>query len=339
MPEPATTARDSSAAWDDALRDASYVAGPRVALTVFLADQLGRPVLVEGPAGVGKTDLARAVAESLGAPLVRLQCYEGLDASQVLYEWDYAKQILATQLLRERIASETAGGTLEDAVARLEGVESLLFSERYLLERPVLRALRSETRAVLLVDEVDRADPSLEAILLEVLAEGQVTVPELGTLRGTTPPFVFLTSNGTREMTDALRRRCLHLYIDYPPPSIELDIVKMREPRIEAAMLEHLLAFVQAVRKLPLRKLPSVGESIDWARALVVLGSSILDPELVRDTLGVLIKHDEDRAKVESKLSALLPEKRLATPDRASGRGANQARLGLTTSRASRSRP
>lgn len=306
MSEPPKAAPEGAEAWEKALRAASYVAGPRVALTLFLAERLARPVLVEGPAGVGKTDLARAVAEVLGAELVRLQCYEGLDASQVLYEWDYAKQIVTTQLLRDRLADETAGGSLGEAAHKIGEVEALLFSERYLLERPVLRALRSARQSVLLIDEVDRADPELEAVLLETLAEGQVTVPELGTLRGTVTPFVVLTTNGTREMTDALRRRCLHLYVDYPLPSIEMAIVRLRVPGIDETLLEKLTAFLQRVRGLPLRKAPSVSEAIDWARVLVLLGKSSLDPELVRETMGVIVKHDDDRGIVEGKLGGLL---------------------------------
>ncbi len=306
MTEPAAATPDGAEAWEKALRAASYVAGPRVALTLFLAERLGRPILVEGPAGVGKTDLARAVGAVLGAELIRLQCYEGLDASQVLYEWDYGKQIVTTQLLRDRLASETAQGTLGDAAAKVSEVESLLFSERYLLERPVLRALRSVKRAVLLIDEVDRADPELEAVLLETLAEGQVTVPELGTLRGTVAPLVILTSNGTREMTDALRRRCLHLFVDYPVPSVEMAIVRLRVPGVDEVLLEKLTGFLGRVRGLSLRKAPSVSEAIDWARALLLLGKSSLDAETVRETMGVIVKHDDDRGIVEGKLSGLL---------------------------------
>jgi MoxR-like ATPase len=302
----AAPALESAQAWENALRKASYVAGPRVALTLLLADKLNRPVLVEGPAGVGKTDLARAVAEVLGTSLVRLQCYEGLDASQVLYEWDYPKQILATQLLRDRLAKETTEGTLTEAAAKVSGLESHLFSEKYLLERPVLQALRAPERVVLLLDEVDRADPELEAVLLETLAEGQVTVPELGTLRGTSNPLVFLTTNGTREMTDALRRRCLHLFIDYPVPSVEAAIVRLRVPAIEEELLAALTSFLTKVRSLPLRKSPSISEAIDWARTLLLLSASKLDAELVRETMGVIVKHDDDREKVEGKLGALL---------------------------------
>lgn len=296
----------SANAWESALRDASYVAGPRVALTLLLADRLDRPVLVEGPAGVGKTDLARAAAEVLGTSLVRLQCYEGLDAQQVLYEWDYPKQILATQLLRDRLAQETTEGSLDEAASRVGSLESHLFSEKYLLERPVLQALRAPERVVLLIDEVDRADPELEAVLLETLAEGQVTVPELGTLRGTNKPLVFLTTNGTREMTDALRRRCLHLFIDYPVPTVEAAIVRLRVPGIEEALLASVTAFLTKVRALPLRKSPSISEAIDWARTLVLLGASTLEPELVRETMGVIVKHADDRDKVEAKLSGLI---------------------------------
>jgi MoxR-like ATPase len=289
------------------LRAAGYLVDDRLALVSWLALELGRPLLVEGPAGVGKTDLARALAEALSRDLVRLQCYEGLDEAKALYEWDYAKQMLYTQLLREAVSTQTAGAkSLAEAADLVAGADTAFFSRRFLIERPLLRALTSETPVVMLVDEVDRADPEFEAFLLEVLAEGQVTIPELGTVRAKTAPLFVLTSNGTREMTDALRRRCLHAFVDYPPPSREQAILELRVPGVAKELAAQLAAFAQRVRAMDLRKAPSIAETIDWARALLTLGASALDRELARSTLDVILKHEEDRAKVESKLATLV---------------------------------
>jgi len=289
------------------LAKAGYLADDRLALVAYLALALEKPVLVEGPAGVGKTDLARALSEALSRDLVRLQCYEGLDEAKALYEWDYAKQMLYTQLLRDSVSTQTAGaGSLADAADRLAGADAAFFSKRFLVERPLLRALTSEKPVVMLIDEVDRADPEFEAFLLEVLAERQVTIPELGTVRAKTAPLFILTSNGTREMTDALRRRCLHAFVEYPPPSREQAIIELRVPGVGKALAEQLATFAQKVRALDLRKAPSIAETIDWARALVTLGASALDKELARSTLSVILKHEEDRAKVETKLATLV---------------------------------
>ena len=295
------------------LTETGYLPDSATATAVFLADRMEKPILAEGPAGVGKTELAKVIAEATGGELIRLQCYEGLDEAKALYEWAYPKQLLYTQMLRDKIGDVTAGArTLAEAVDRLAAHEDAFFSERFLLARPLLRAIRSERRAVLLVDEVDRAEAEFEAFLLEVLSDFQVTVPELGTLKAKQVPLVVLTSNNAREMTDALRRRCLHLHIDFPDAAREREIVELRVPGAPAQLAAELVEVVQAVRAMDLKKKPSVAETLDWARALIVLNAPVLDETLVRDTLNVILKYEGDVEQAEQKLGDLLARARAA---------------------------
>jgi MoxR-like ATPase len=289
------------------LRAAGYVADRPLAVTVFLADRLEKPILAEGPAGVGKTELAKTLATIAGTPLVRLQCYEGLDEAKTLYEWEYPKQLLYTQILRDKIGEVLAGSaTLRDAVARIADEEDAFFSEKFLLKRPLLAAIMAKERTVLLIDEVDRAEAELEAFFLEVLAEFQVTVPELGTIRAETRPLVILTSNNTRELSDALRRRCLHLWLDFPSLERETEIVRARVPEAEAALAAEVVRIVHGLRKMDLKKKPSIAETIDWARALVVLNVDRLDAELARETLNLLLKYEGDVASAAPRLGELI---------------------------------
>ena len=268
----------------DRLRTAGYLGDESIASVVFLADRLDKPVLVEGPAGVGKTELAKTLATITGSRLLRLQCYEGLDESRALYEWNYRKQLMRIQ----------AGGGVPDGAGGWKDIEADIFSEPYLLERPLLAAVRAHDDVVLLIDEVDRVEVETEALLLEVLAEFQVTIPELGTITGTRRPLVVLTSNNTRELSEALRRRCLYLALEYPTVEREREILLARIPGIEDRLARQVAGVVRAARRLDLRKTPSIGESIDWARALMALGHVDITQPALAETLPVLIKSRPD---------------------------------------------
>jgi MoxR-like ATPase len=279
------------------LEGAGYLPSREIATSVFLAERLEKPLLVEGPAGVGKTELALALAAATGRKLLRLQCYEGLDEAKAVYEWEYGKQLLYTQMLKERIGDTLAGArTLAEAADRLDAEGNVFFSERFLLPRPVLQAVTSDVPALLLVDEVDKADPEFEAFLLEVLADQAVTVPELGTIRARHPPRLVLTSNATRELSDALRRRCLHLFIDFPSQERELAIVRSRVPGVPEELARQSVAAVASLRAMDLKKAPSISETLDWIRSLVLLQAHVLDGRVVSETLNVLLKHEADLA-------------------------------------------
>ncbi|MCY4540562.1 MAG: MoxR family ATPase [Chloroflexi bacterium] len=287
----------------NALNQEQYIASDDISTVVFLADKLGKPLLVEGPAGVGKTELAKAWSGAADKPLIRLQCYEGLDENKALYEWEYAKQMLYTQLLRDKLSDLLAAAdTLRQAADRLGEEDDVFFSERFLLARPLLAALLSDEPAVLLIDEIDRADAEFEAFLLEILSDFQVSIPELGTVTARHHPSVVLTSNNTRELSEALKRRCLYLFVDYPSHEAEMSIVKMRVPEMEDKLARQTVEVVQGLRRLDLKKNPSVSETIDWAKALVMLNADSIDEKTLETTLTVLLKHESDVQKARRQI-------------------------------------
>ena len=290
---------DSADAFKQGLRDVGYLPDDSTALVSFLASKLGKPILVEGPAGVGKTQLAKSLAELLGRTLVRLQCYEGLDEAKALYEWNYRKQLL-------RIQAEAEGAGWQE-------VQDDIFGEEFLLERPLMTAIASEDPVVLLIDEIDKTDQEFEAMLLELLSDFQITIPELGRVEATSMPIVLLTSNNTRELTEALKRRCLYLWIDYPELEHELEIVRLHAPELDERIARRLVEVVGLVRDLDLKKPPSIAESIDWARALLLLGAQDLDAKTFTDTMSIIVKHRTDLDVVTERVGVKLglPEDRL----------------------------
>jgi MoxR-like ATPase len=293
------------------LGEQKYICNKNVATVVYLGITLRKPILVEGPAGVGKTELGKVLASSLGMELIRLQCYEGLDEAKALYEWEYAKQLLYTQILKDKIGEILEHTqTLQQAVDSIAKQDGVFFSDRFLLPRPLLKAILADQPAVLLIDEVDKSDAEFEAFLLEVLSDFQISVPEIGTLKAKHLPLVVLTSNNSREMSDALKRRCLHLYLDFPDAQREMEIIKLKVPGVADKLAAEVVRLIQRIRKLDLKKTPSISETLDWVRALTLLNIKQLDDQLVNETLSTLVKYEADIRKAHQELEAYLAERR-----------------------------
>ena len=290
-----------------------YIASRRIATALFMASHLQKPILVEGSAGVGKTELAIATSTLLGLPLIRMQCYEGLDERRALFEWKYGKQLLYTQIRTDRMGEALGDApSMDAAMDRLHDMGDLFFSEPFLEPRPLLQALKEPGGAVLLIDEIDKSDEAFEAFLLEILSAYQVSIPELGVVKAIVPPIVFLTSNNVRDLGDALKRRCLHLHIPLPEEALEQRIVASRVPGIETRLNHQLVGFVQSLRKMDLRKSPSISETVDWARVLLLLHAHALETDMVRDTLNVLLKFEQDIVAVEPQIGEMLRDKSAA---------------------------
>jgi len=287
-----------------------YICSREIATAVYLSYHLRKPILVEGPPGVGKTELAKTTSELLNVPLIRLQCYEGLDEAKALYEWKYGKQLLYTQVLKEKLGDLLQGAKgLAESVERLHQFGDIFYSEDFLEPRPLLKAMHEPTGAILLIDEVDKSDFEFESLLLEILSDYQVSIPEIGTIKATTAPMVFLTSNNTRDISDALKRRCLHLYIPFPTIELEERIIRSRVPDVDEKLRQQLVDFVHSLRQLDLKKAPAISETIDWARSLLLLHADQLDEEVIRNTLNVLLKFQEDIEATNPEIRSLISKR------------------------------
>lgn len=294
-----------------AFEERQYICSDTIATCLFVAQHLGKPILVEGPAGVGKTELAKTVADYIDTSLIRLQCYEGLDESKAIYEWKYGKQLLYIQLLKDKLNEVMEGAvSLGDSMKKLHQHDDVFFSEDFIEPRPLLQALSHDDQVVLLIDEIDKSDHEFEALLLEILSDFQLSIPEIGTVKAKKKPFVILTSNNTREMSDALKRRCLHLYIPYPDRDLETQIVRVKVPGVTKSLETQLVSFIQQCRNIDIKKHPSISETIDWAKVLTLLHADSLDVELVKTTLNVFLKFEEDIHAVEKNLLGMVSEAR-----------------------------